>query len=283
MKDQIADSIERLRKERVTRRDLFRSLVGITGGLAAAPLLFEAIGHAQTASSGSASGDSNLSTETIKIPAGRVQIEAYLAKPKEEGKKFPPVIVVHDSRGLTEHFRDVTRRFAAEGYLAIAPDLLSRAGGTSAVKPDEMSDTLNAIAPMTTLGDLLVTMNIMQRRPDVDADKVATVGFGWGGWRSFMMATQDSDLKRVVVFYGAAPEYGLEKIDASVLGHYAKWDNRVTGNALLISEKMKAAGKKYQYYVYDKTDRGFFDNTGPNYNADAAKLAWQRTIDFLRS
>jgi len=178
----------------------------------------------------------------------------------------------------------VARRFAAEGFVTLAPDLLSRIGTTAKMKtPEEATEAIAALPLLDTIADLRGGFDFLAQRPEVDSQKIACVGFCWGGWRSFMLATVEPKLYRAIVFYGSSPDSGFEKIQAPVLAHYAKWDNRITGNALWTDEKMKQAGKKFQYYVYPDTDHAFFNDTGPRYNPQAAKLAWTRTLEFLRN
>ena len=282
--DDIRKAVDLYRSGLTSRRDLLKSLIAATGGYAAAQLFLESSGLAQPipARRDEASA-ANVSAETVHFASGDVQVEGYIAKPKDSGK-HPAVIVIHENRGLNEHIRDVTRRFATEGFVALAPDLLSRLGGTAKMKsPEDATDAIGSMNPLSSVTDLKATFEYLETRPDVDSEKIASVGFCWGGWRSFMLATVEPNLYRTVVFYGSSPDTNFDKIQAPVLAHYAKWDNRITGNSLWTGEQMKKAGKKYQYYVYDKTDHAFFNDTGPRYNPDAAKLAWKRTLDFLRS
>jgi carboxymethylenebutenolidase len=180
--------------------------------------------------------------------------------------------------------------------VALAPDLLSRLGGTGqARQPATATDTTGesnrmgdaqAIArlPATAaIDDLRAAVEYLATQPGVDASRLGAVGFGWGGWRSFMLATSAPTVRKVVLFSSSSPDAGFDKIQASVLAHYAQWDNQVTGNALWTKEMMERAGKTFRYYVYPKTDAAFFNDTGPDYVREAATLAWQRTIDFLKS
>jgi carboxymethylenebutenolidase len=115
----------------------------------------------------------------------------------------------------------------------------------------------------------------------VDAAKISTVGFGWGGWRSFMLAVSVPELYRAVVYCGSPPSQSFDAVHAPVLAHFAQYDFRVTGNALLTEKAMTEAGKKFTYFVYPKVYHGFYD-PDVQYNGDAAKLAWTRTLDFLK-
>jgi carboxymethylenebutenolidase len=121
----------------------------------------------------------------------------------------------------------------------------------------------------------------LREDPDVDAAKISTVGFGWGGWRSFMLAVSVPELYRAVVYCGSTPLQSFDAVHAPVLVHYAQFDFRTTGNALLTERAMTEAGKTFTYFVYPQVNRGFYA-PGMQYNADAAKIAWTRTLDFLQ-
>ena len=273
--NEIRNRMDEWRAGLLTRRDLLGSLLAATGGYAAAHLLLESSGLAQTSV-----GD--VASETIHYPSGDVLVEAYLAKPKTAGK-HPAVIVIHESRGLNDNIRGIARRLAREGYVALAPDLLSRAGGTAKIKsPDDAAEAIASLGPAAPVGDLRAGFDYLAAQPDVEAQRISAVGFDWGAWRGFQFAIAEPKLYRAIVFYGPNPDTGFEKVGAQIMAHYAKWDNRITGNALWIDEQMKKAGKKFVYYVYE-ADHDFFNDTNPRYSPDAAKLAWQRTLDFLKS
>jgi carboxymethylenebutenolidase len=278
----IEREVERYASGKSTRRELLQSLIAITGSYAAAHLLLESSGVAATLIAQREAAAANVDTETVSYPSGNIQVQAYLAKPRGAGR-HRAVIVIHENRGLNEHIRDVARRLAGEGFLAMAPDLLSRSGGTGSMRtPAEATEALNAQPAAAAIDDLKAGFDFLAKRADVEAQRISSVGFCWGGWRSFMLATQAPELYRTVVFYGSTPHRGLENIRAAVLGHYAEWDYAITGNALFTSEEMQRAGKRFQYHVYPNTDHAFFNDTGPRYDEAAAKLAWQRTLEFLR-
>ncbi|MGH9783779.1 MAG: dienelactone hydrolase family protein, partial [Terriglobia bacterium] len=131
--------------------------------------------------------------------------------------------------------------------------------------------------------DLKAGFAYLAGQSDVDSQKIASVGFCWGGWRSFMLAVEEQTLHRAVVFYGSTPASGLNRIQAPVLAHYAQLDHRITGNAINTEKAMKQSGKKFTYHVYPGAYHAFFNETGPRHDAAAAKLAWERTLEFLRS
>jgi carboxymethylenebutenolidase len=295
----ISESLESYRSGRISRRELLQSIIAVTGSYTAAHLFLERTGLAATLISTIEAQNANVDAETVKYLSGRFEITAYLAKPRGAGK-HPGVIVIHENRGLNENIRDVTRRFAAEGFIALAPDLLSRVGGTGTStrsRPagpvdaaDESGrtggDVTEAIASLPLYGaidDLKAGFEFLEKNPAVEPTHISTVGFCWGGWRSFTLATVLPKLSKTVVFYGSSPDAGFEKIQSPVLAHYAEADTRITGNALWTKKMMDSASKKFQYYIYPKTDHAFFNDTGNRYNPDASKLAWQRTLEFLRS
>lgn len=280
--ERIEQEIERYETGKTTRRELLQSLMAITGSYAAAHLFLESSGLAATLIAQREAAAANLDTETVSYASGNIQIQAYLAKPRGAGR-HRAVIVIHENRGLNEHVRDVTRRLASEGFLALAPDLLSRAGGTASMRtPNDATEAINLLPINAVIDDLKAGFEFLTKRSDVDPEKISSVGFCWGGWRSFMMATSVPTLYRAVVFYGSTPHSGLENIKAPVLAHYAQWDYSITGNALFTEEAMTKAGKQFQYYVYPETDHAFFNDTGPRHNPAAAALAWRRTLEFLR-
>ena len=279
----IQETVDRYREGIITRRDLLRALIAATGSYTAAHLFLETSGLAATLISQVESAAANVTAETIRYPSGEFQIEGYLVKPRSSGK-HPAVIVIHENRGLNEHIRDVARRFAAEGFVALGPDLLSRAGGTAKMRSEREATGAIGRLPLTgVLDDLKAGFEYISKHPDVEPQRISSVGFCWGGWRSFMVATTVPQLYRAVVFYGSSPPSGYENIQAPVLAHYAQWDYQITGNSLWTADRMKQAGKKFTYYVYPESEHAFFNDTGPRHNPSAAKLAWTRTLEFLRT
>ena len=283
MNEEIAGSIHRYRHGLIDRRELLRSVIAATGSYTAAHLFLESSGLAATLISQVETQAANVEAQTVQYPSGQFQIEGYLVKPKGGGR-HPAVLVIHENRGLNEHTRDVARRFAAEGFVALGPDLLSRVGGTAKMRtPEEATRAINELPPYDSVADLKAGFAFLEKHPDVDPQKISSVGFCWGGWRSFMLATEEAKLSRAVVFYGSTPSAGLEKIQAPVLAHYGQLDHRITGNAIFTEKTMKQSGKKFTYHVYPNAYHAFFNDTGPRHDPEASKLAWARTLEFLRS
>lgn len=219
-----------------------------------------------------------IETKTIEYDSSGTKIEAFLAEPRTAGK-HPGVVVIHNNQGLAEPIRQIARELAAAGYVALAPDLLPRAQSAKSQAPI-MGRVLSADP---TVGDTEAAFAYLQKDPSVDPSRISTIGFGWGGWRAFMLAVSEPELYRAVVYCSSPPEQGFAKIHAPVLAQYAQFDFRVTGNALWTDNSMKAAGKQFTYYVYPKVFRNFFDTRSPDYNSEAAKLAWARTLRFLQA
>src|SRR5262245_56135044 len=201
-KQEISESLESYRSGRMNRRELLQSIIGVMGSYTAAHLFLERTGLAATLISAVEAQNANVDAETVKYPSGRFEITAYLVKPKGTAK-HPAVIVIHENRGLNEHIRDVARRFASEGFIALAPDLRSRVGGTGSGRRPEgpveeadesgraTGDVTAAIASLPLYGvidDLKASFEFLEKQPAVEATHISSVGFCWGGWRSFTLA-----------------------------------------------------------------------------------------------
>ena len=276
-------TVEQYKKGKMDRRELIKAVIALTGSYTTAHLLLESTGLSANVISPLEAQAAGVDAETIHYPSGSVQVEGYLVKPQGTGK-FPAIMVIHENRGLNEHIRGVARRFAGEGFVALAPDLLSRAGGTASMKTvNDATAAIGRLPVWDAIGDLREGVSYLSKHPAVDAQKISSIGFCWGGWRSFTLATQVPNLYRAVVFYGSTPDQGLESIKAPVLTHYASRDRAITGNSQWTAREMKRLGKQFTYYIYDDTDHAFFnEENGPRHNAAAAGLAWSRTLEFLR-
>jgi carboxymethylenebutenolidase len=264
--------------QRLGRRRLFT--VGIAAAVAvffAASLLVSSASPLPAATAQEAT-TANVATETIHYDSSGFNIDAFVAKPTGGGK-HPAVLVIHDTQGLNDPIREIAKQFAAAGFYALAPDFTSRLGGTRT--PDQMALAVGRLSPNLSVQDARAALSYLQKDPDVDATKTSTVGFGWGGWRSFMLAVSVPELYRAVVYCGSTPSQSFDTVHAPVLAQYAQYDFRTTGNALLTEKTMTEAGKKFTYFVYPQANRGFYA-PGMQYTAEAAKLAWTRTLDFLQ-
>ena len=284
MDEKIENIVDEYRGSKINRRDFINRLIAITGTYAAAHLLLEQTGLAQTVISPAESRRANVDSSAVEYQNGEVKLSGYLSKPNKKGK-FPAIIVIHENRGLNEHTRDVARRFAAEGYVALAADALSRKGGTAAFKtPEEVREAFNALVMTDVLSDLNAGLAFLNSHKNVKKNKLASIGFCWGGARSFLLATEPNQLKAAVVFYGTAPtDEQLANLHCPVLGNYGATDERISSKVLEVAATMKRLKKSYEYKIYDGAGHAFFNDTNPErYNADAAKDAWAKTLAFLK-
>ena len=284
MNQSLETEVEAYRGGATNRRTFLARVVALTGSMAATHLLLETSGLAQTVSEVE-SKQMEIDSQTVSYTSAEaVAVSGYLSAPKGAGT-FPGVIVIHENRGLNDHTRDVARRLAAAGFVALAPDLLSRKGGTAAMQsPDKAREAIGAISPEAALADSEAALKFLNDHAKVAKGKLGSVGFCWGGARSFALATQSDLLRAAVVFYGSAPPAEqLAKTKCPVLGLYGSKDERITSQVPAVAAAMKAAGKPFEPMIYPDADHAFFNDTGPRYNAAAAKDAWQRTLNFLRA
>jgi carboxymethylenebutenolidase len=225
-----------------------------------------------------AAEEASVVTETVHFDSGGFNLDAFVAKPAGAGK-HPAVLVIHDSLGLNDSMREIAKQFAAAGFVALAPDFTSHRGGMRT--PEQMAQAVTQLSPNLTVQDARAALDYLQKDSAVDTAKISTVGFGWGGWRSFMLAASSPELYRAVIYSGTTPSQSFDAVHATILAHYAQYDFRTTGNALVTEKAMTEAGKHFSYFVYPQAYRAFY-LPGAQSNAEAAKLAWTRTLDFLR-
>ena len=220
----------------------------------------------------------------VTFSSGDFNIRAYLAKPRAAGR-FPGLIIIHENRRLTSHIQDAARRFANQGYLALAPDLLSRVGGTA-----QFSTTNEAVAAIGTLSSDNVIMDLnsalayLQSLPDVRKDDIGVIGYCWGGGNSLLFATRNSAVQAAVVYYGPNPANidDVAHVTAPVLGIYGERDNRISMNVPALVVAMEQFRKSFEYKMYQGAAHAFFNDTGGNYNPEAARDAWEVTLSFLK-
>jgi carboxymethylenebutenolidase len=225
-------------------------------------------------------GDSVESAD-VQLPGEGVDLLAYLARPSGEGQA-PVVLVCHENRGLTDHIKDVARRLASAGYVALAVDLLSRQGGTSTLNSNDVPGMLGNTPPEQFVRDFLSGWRYLGEQPFAQAERVGMVGFCFGGGVTWLMATRMPELRAAVPFYGPHPPVSdVPNIQAAVLGIYAENDQRINQGIPAIEEAMREQGKIYEKVIYPDTDHAFHNDTGPRYNPEAAQDAWSRTLEWF--
>lgn len=264
------------------RRDFVKKAAVLLGGTVAVSgflPLFES-NYLQAAEL--AVDEDDLITEDITYPGETGEIKAFLARPKKK-KKYPAVIVIHENKGLQPHIRDVNRRMAAEGFLAMAPDALSPLGGTPADSVEEATKRLGQLDREQTIKNMVAAVKYLKTHPQSNG-KVGCTGFCWGGAMTNNVAVNAPDLDAAVPYYGSCPKSeDVPKIKASLLAHYASDDARINQGIEGFEKALKEAGKEYQLFVYPDTKHAFNnDSNAERYNEAAAKLAWKRTVDFFK-
>jgi carboxymethylenebutenolidase len=265
----------------ISRRDFLDRLAALAGSSAAATALLPLLQNDYARAATVADNDPRLAVDRVSYESPKGKINGYLVRPKAKGKR-PAVIVIHENRGLNAHIEDVARRLAVEGFLTLAPDLLSVAGGTP---PDE--DQARELHSKTDAKDLtaaaIAAVPFMRSHPESNGN-VGAVGFCFGGGVVNRMAVASPDLKAAVVYYGAQPPASdVPAIHAALLLHYAGLDQRINAGIAAYEAALKANHKRYTIYVYPDVNHAFNNDTGgARYNKAAADLAWSRTLAFFR-
>jgi len=208
-------------------------------------------------------------------------VRAYLARPKGDAK-LPGVVVIHENRGLNPHIEDVNRRVAVEGFLAVAPDALSPVGGTPKDQ-DKARSLFKKLDKASTVKNFTAAVTYLKTHP-LSTGKVGVVGFCWGGTMANQVAVNSPDVVAAVPFYGIQPaSEDVPKIEASMLLHYAGLDKRINKGIPAFEAALKVASVDYKLYMYEGAKHAFNNDTrAQRYHKEAAQLAWQRTIMFLK-
>jgi carboxymethylenebutenolidase len=263
----------------LSRETFIKKLVLLTGSVTAAMAVLPLIEVNQAYAA--VTKDDDLFTEYVSFPGVPAEMKAYVARPKEN-KKYPAVVVIHENRGLNAHIEDVARRAAKAGFLAIAPNALGPIGGTPS-NEDEARTKFQELKPENNLQNFINVFDYLKTRNDSNGN-YGCVGFCWGGAMSNSLAVNVPQLKAAVAFYGrqAAAE-DVPKINAALQLHYGGLDERVNAGIPAFEEALKKNNKPYELFIYEGANHAFHNDTAPTrYNEAAAKLAWQRTIDFFK-
>jgi carboxymethylenebutenolidase len=264
----------------IDRREFLARAGAIAGGLAMAQALMPRYAAAQTISF----TDPRIKATYVSYPSpGGTSgtMRGYLVTPAGQGP-FPAVLVIHENRGLNPYIEDVARRAAAEGFLALAPDGLFPVGGYPGNDDDGRS--LQAGLDQGKLRtDMLNSAKYVKAHAS-SSGKLGVTGFCWGGGTTnWLAATMGADMHAGVPFYGAAAETAsVAKIKAPLLVQYAENDERINAMWPEYEKALKAANVPHEAHVYAGTQHGFHNNSTPRYNEAAAKLAWERSINFFK-
>lgn len=283
MDQRIIDLYDEYTHKPLDRRTFLERLATLTGGMAAASALVPLLQANQAVAAQIAEDDARLTTETVKFAGAAGEMSGYLAKSRDAKGAAPGVIVIHENRGLNAHTQDVARRAALAGYVALAPDFLSPAGGTPQ-NEDTAREMIGKLDPGQTVQNAIAAAKWLRDRDDT-TDRIGAVGFCWGGGLVGRLAVVDPTLAAGVVFYGAAPDTaGVPNIKAALLLNYAGLDERINANVPAFQAALDKAGVRYTLHRYEGVQHAFHNDTSAaRYDAAAAKLAWERTIAFFDS
>lgn len=226
-------------------------------------------------------GDPAVAGGMVTFDSGGDEIMGYLASPAADGV-YPAILVCHENRGLNPHIEDVARRFAKEGYVALALDLLSREGGTSTHDRDAVPGLLTEAGADRHVGDFIAAAEYLKGLDNVDGERMGMIGFCFGGGITWRVATALPDLDAAVPFYGPAPDLAaVPNINAAVLGVYAGLDERINGGIPDLDAALEAAGTNYQMNIYPDVSHAFHNDTGGRYVEEQATQAWQDTLAWF--
>jgi carboxymethylenebutenolidase len=225
--------------------------------------------------------DPRIEVENVTFKGASGEVSGYLAKPKGAAKAAG-VVIIHENKGLQPHIKDVARRAAVAGFVALAPDFLSPVGGT----PDDVNEgpeRIKKLDPAQTTENCLAAVEHLRGHANCTG-KVGTLGFCWGGAVSNQVAVKDPKLDAGVVFYGRSPaDEDVPKIKARMMLNYGSLDKNINPGVPPYEAALKAAGVNYQLHMYEGAGHAFHnDDGGDRHHAESSKLAWGRTMDFLK-
>lgn len=294
----------------LSRREMIKRVMYIMGGVAATATVLTQLGVTpmtraalaqETVSTPSAVPQSPLTVaaddvrvlgEDISFPgADGSDILAYQARPNPDSGTpmamvLPPLVLIcHENRGLTEHIRDVARRYAVEGYVACAIDQLSRNGGFAAIAdPDEIPGLLSNTDPQVFVDDFKSALAYYQGQSFVDANRPAMTGFCFGGGITWLAVCQMPELKAAAPYYGPPPPLDqVPNIKAAVLGVYSDDPGDFANEGRdELEAALTATGVTFEFIIYPGTQHAFHNDTGQRYNQEQALQAWADTLEWFR-
>jgi carboxymethylenebutenolidase len=278
----IVDLYDRFTHGALSRRDFMERLAGMAGSAAAAvailPLLQNNYAVAQTVPE----NDPRLAVSTFHYEIGDAVMQGHLAAPAGEGRR-PGILVIHENRGLNPHIRDVTRRFALEGFIALGVDVLTPEGGTP-TDEDKAREMIGQVPPDRAAARLAAGVAALSRAQGCNG-KVGTVGYCWGGGMVNRIAVLNPPgLSAGVAYYGSqVPADQVERIRTPLMLHYAGIDERINAGIPAYKAALEWAKKDFEIHVYDGAQHAFNNDTNAaRFNKEAADLALSRTLAFFR-
>lgn len=249
------------------------------------PLTIIAVWMLAITTSCACQADETVESERVTYGSvGDVQLRGYLARPTASGKR-PAIILIHEWWGLNDDIRGKARRFAELGYVALAVDLY---GGRATTEPGDARKLAGEVRGNMAgaFANLEAAVQFLRDRPDVDANKLASIGWCFGGGWSYQMAKNDLGVRASVIYYGRFnPADDLQKMRAAIIGHFAENDRGIrVDNVKEFQATLKTLNGDHEIYIYPHTTHGFASRSqsNPAYNEEAAQLAWERTTEFLQ-
>lgn len=264
------------------RRGFMEKLSKLAGSGAAAAAIAPLLAANSAQAAIVAPDDRRVATSDVRFLGATGVMGGYLAIPAFATERVPGIIVVHENRGLNDHIRDIARRLALEGYAALAVDFLSPLGGTPADE-DTAREMVSELKPSETIANAVAARAWLAGHPRA-TDRVAAIGFCWGGGLVNDLAVADPDLRAGIVYYGRQPStVDVPKIRAAMLLHYAGLDERINAGLQEYRSALRSNDKVFAIHVYPRVNHAFNNDTSAaRYNKQAADLAWTRTLAFLK-
>lgn len=299
----VEEFAEDYREGEIGRREFLRRTVLLGGGVAGARTLLTSLGIAGVSATELAQAqqanpqanppeskpmvdpnDPAIQAQMLTYNARGFDQMAYLVRPAGN-PSAAGILVVHENRGLQPYIQDVARRLAKAGYVAIAPDLVSKVGGTAKFTDTAQISAYLAQTPAEEhVANLQEALKVLKATQGVQTDKLGVVGFCFGGGLTWRLSTEAPELKAAVPFYGPAPDLAkVPDIKAAVLALYGGLDNRINAGIPALEAALKAANIRYQIKIFDGANHAFHNDTGPNYNPAAAQEAWKMALDWFKT
>ncbi|MDX1516657.1 MAG: dienelactone hydrolase family protein [Woeseiaceae bacterium] len=266
----------------ITRREFLDRVAAIATAGATATAILASLSPDYALAQQVDPDDASISTayKRYASPRGAGVMRGYYARPSTIDHKLPGVVVIHENRGLNPYIEDVARRLAIEGFIALAPDALTPLGGYPG-NDDEGRTLQRQRDGAEMVEDFVSAVEFLQSHPDCDGN-VGCVGFCFGGGMAMRLAVRIPTLGAAVAFYGRHPAPGdAAAIQAPLMLHHAELDDRVNASWPAFEAALDDAGVDFEAFMYDGANHGFHNDTTPRFDADAAKLAWQRTVQFF--
>ncbi|MEP7454701.1 dienelactone hydrolase family protein [Phyllobacterium sp. SB3] len=279
---QMVDAFDEYTHLTLDRRGFMDKLTKLAGSATAAAVIAPMLAANSAQAAIITPDDKRLLTKDLVFSGPSGDIKGYLASPAESSGQLPAVIVIHENRGLNDHIRDVARRMALEGFVALAPDLLSSAGGTP-TDEEKARGMISALDSKTAIAEAIASIDYVAKVKSSNG-KVGAVGFCWGGGMVNDLAVNAPQLGAGVAYYGRqAKSEDVAKIKAPLLLQYAGLDTRINAGIDDYRKALEADGKAFEIHIYEGANHAFNNDTSAaRYDKKAADLAWSRTVEFFK-